>query len=416
VLLKDSAAGWRRFPWFLPDGRHFLYSVNGAAAHTLYVGDLKSGDSKRLLSADSNGVFVDGHLLYVREGSLVSQPFDTGRLEPSGEAVSIAEAVQNNNVIGLGVFSASTTGLVIYLGGDNGASARDTQLTWFNRSGKRLGTVGPVGISDWVRISPDGSQAVAGIQNSTGGSDVWLFGLARPTASRLTQAPRFNGMPVWSPDGKRIAFDSGREGVQRVYQRVVEGGADELVNGPIGDPPALTMPEDWSPDGRFLVERVVAGNDNLWIQPLFGDKKVYQFTPGAVHQHGARISPDGKWISYASNDSGRFEVYVQSFPMPGGKVQVSINGGERPAWSRDGKELYFTSPEGKVMASAVRAGSRFEVGEPVALFDVGTPESFSFNNSFDVTRDGRFLIPVRPERAEQTALTVLVNWTAGLKK
>jgi hypothetical protein len=129
----------------------------------LYVGDLKSGDSKRLLSADSNGVFVDGHLLYVREGSLVSQPFDTGRLEPSGEAVSIAEAVQNNNVIGLGVFSASTTGLVIYLGGDNGASARDTQLTWFNRSGKRLGTVGPVGISDWVRISPDGSQAVAGI-------------------------------------------------------------------------------------------------------------------------------------------------------------------------------------------------------------------------------------------------------------
>jgi eukaryotic-like serine/threonine-protein kinase len=187
---------------------------------------------------------------------------------------------------------------------------------------------------------------------------------------------------------------------------------DEVMNRAQGDPPALTLPEDWSPDGRYLVERKVVPPDSLWIQPLFGDKKPYPFAAEAYNQRSARISPDGKWLAYASDESGPFEVYVQSFPAGGGKVQVSIKGGERPAWSRDGTELFFMNPDSKVMAAAIHASTKFEAGEPKALFDTKSGGS----HGFDVSKDGRFLIPVRAESAGATPLTVVVNWTAALGK
>jgi eukaryotic-like serine/threonine-protein kinase len=184
----------------------------------------------------------------------------------------------------------------------------------------------------------------------------------------------------------------------------------------LGDPPAATLPEDWSPDGRYVVERRVGpSGDEVWVQPLFGDKQAF---PAAQRfdQRSSRISLDGKWLAYASDESGRPEIWVQTFPVAGGKVRVSINGGERPAWSRDGKELFFIGADAKLMAAAVRAGSKFEAGKPKALFDTGSDMTLSFNNSFDVSKDGRFLIPVRPAQAGPSPLTVMVNWTAGLPK
>jgi eukaryotic-like serine/threonine-protein kinase len=343
----------------------------------------------------------------------MAQPFDPGKLQTTGDAVPIAEDVGTNGVVGSGFFSASPSGVLAYV---SGGSATHLQLTWFDRSGKRLGSVGAVSsFNNWVRLSPDDSTAAAAISNGSSG-DVWLFGLARGEQSRFTFGPGPNTAAVWSPDGKHIAFASTREGLLQVFQRALDRGADEVVNRALGNPPALTLPEDWSPDGRYLVERKVVPPDSLWIQPLFGDKKAYPFAAEAYNQRSARISPDGKWLAYASEESGPFEVYVQSFPAGGGKVQVSIKGGERPAWSRDGKELFFMNPESKVMAAAIHAGEKFEAGAPKALFDTNSGGSLSFNNGFDVSKDGRFLIPVRAEGAGATPLTVVVNWTAALGK
>lgn len=413
ALRTGGMAG--RWPWFLPDGRHFLFSVprDVNVRGNLYAGDLESGESKHLLDAGSNAIFANGYLLYLRENSLMAQPFDPGKLQATGDAAPIAEEVGANAVVGSGFFSASATGVLAY---GSGGSATHLQLTWFDRSGKRLGAVGPASpFNDWVRLSPDDSHAAVTISSGSG-NDIWLFGLARGDQSRFTFGPSSNTAAVWSPDGKHIAFASPRDGLLHVFQRALDRGTDELVNRALGDPPALTLPEDWSPDGRYLVERRVVPPDSLWIQSLFGDRKAYPFAAEAYNQRSARVSPDGKWLAYASDESGPFEVYVQSFPAGGGKVQVSIKGGERPAWSRDGKELYFMNPDSIVMAAAVHAGEKFEAGEPKALFDTNSSGTLSFNNGFDVSKDGRFLIPVRAEGAGATPLTVVVNWAAGLKK
>jgi Tol biopolymer transport system component len=269
-------------------------------------------------------------------------------------------------------------------------------------------------IEGWVRLSPDDSMAAASLIEGAN-ADIWLFDLARGAASRFTFGPKTNAAPTWSPDGKQIAFYSTREGLMHVFQRALDRGTDQVMNQALGDPPVPTLPEDWSPDGRYVAERRVGPEqDNIWVQPLFGDRKAFPFAPRA--ERSSRISPDGKWLAYSSYESGHAEVYVQSFPVAGGKVRVSINGGERPAWSRDGKELFFIGADAKLMASAVRAGSKFEAGEPKALFDTGSDMTLSFNNSFDVSKDGRFLIPVRPREVGSSPLTVMVNWTAGLPK
>ena len=307
-----TESGTGRWPSFLPDGRHFLFSVpRDITRGTIYAGDLESGESKHLLDAGSNAIFANGYLLYVRENSLMAQPFDPGKLQTTGDAVPIAEDVGTNIVVGSGFFSASPSGVLAYV---SGGSATRLQLTWFDRSGKRLGTVGSVSaFNNWVRLSPDDSTAAASIPNGSNG-DVWLFGLARGDQSRFTFGPSANTAAVWSPDGRHIAFASARDGLLQVFQRALDRGTDEVVNRALGNPPALTLPEDWSPDGRYLVERRVVPPDSLWIQPLFGDKKAYPFAAEAYNQRSSRISPDGKWLAYASDESGRFQVYVQSFP------------------------------------------------------------------------------------------------------
>ena len=196
--------------------------------------------------------------------------------------------------------------------------------------------------------------------------------------------------------------------------RNIDSGKDEVVTSELGDPKYQILPEDWSPDGRYLTERRVVP-DQIWIQPLFGERKPYPFATSGS-DHGSRFSPDGKWIAYGSTESKRREIYVRSFPEGSDKIQVSTQGGERPAWSRDGKQLYFIALDGTLMAAPVLTGTKLEIGEPKELFSTGPPGPFSFNNGFDVTKDGRFLIPVRPEQGGNTAMNVVLNWTRALKK
>jgi eukaryotic-like serine/threonine-protein kinase len=418
-LIKPNPAAGElndEWPWFLPDGRHFLYSAQGNEYQgNVYVADLESSQRKRLVATPFNARFADSKLLFVREGNLLAQPFDTGKLQTTGDAVPVAEAVGNNQVLGAAFFSISQTGVLAYLSGTAGTRM---QLTWLDRSGKQLGTPLPVSrISGWSAVSPDGSTvAIEMSDERAAGTDIWLYNLTRGAASRFTFGPARTTDPVWSPDGTHLAYLSTGDGVAHAFQKSLNGGKEEALGPALGDPPRATMPEDWSRDGRYLVERVIQSKtkDDIWIQPLFGDRKAFPYLEGDYNERNAGISPDGKWIVYSSEETGRMEIYAQTFPTPGGKVQISADGGERPRWSRDGKEIFFIAPDRKMMAVSVRSGATLEAGRPQALFD--THIATGFDNRFDIAKDGRFLIPVQQDSGNSQPINVIVNWPAILNK
>ena len=270
----------------------------------------------------------------------------------------------------------------------------------------------------WGAISPDGKTvAVDRDDPQTMVYDIWLHDLVRGTASRFTFGPRSNEFPVWSPDGSHIAFYSGRDGVGHPFQKATSGTArDEVLSQPLGDPPTSTRVDDWSRDGRYIIlgkRNDARTKSEVWVLPLSPDRKPFPFLRTEFNEGYERLSPDGRWLAYTSDESKRNEIYVQSFPTPGGKWQVSTNGGERSVWSRDGKELYFLSPEGKMMAVAVTSGPKFEAGVPKPLFDVSFPGGLAW---YDVSKDGRFLIPIQLQQTANAPMTVVVNWTTPLKK
>ncbi|HYL37300.1 MAG TPA: protein kinase [Bryobacteraceae bacterium] len=405
-----------RFPWFLPDGRHFLYTARSADQETtVYVGDLDSKSRRAVIAASSNAVYTPpGYLLFVRERTLMAQPFDAGKAQSTGDAAPIAEQVDYVPGNLQGQFSVSQNGVIAYASGSSVGG--NLQLTWFDRSGKATGTVGAAGDLEWPAISPDGNTVAFARRDTaqTGNYDVWVHDLVRDTESRFTLGPQFSfsRFPVWSPDGSHIAFRSNRDGPFDVYQKATSGiTPDEALDKDARQ----KRPEDWSRDGRYIIEETLAdpktGND-IWVLPLSGDKKPYAYVHTEFSEPFAKLSPNGQWLAYQSDETKRAEIYVMTFPQPGGRWQVSTNGGGRPVWSRDGKDLYFIAPDGKMMAAEVKPGAKFEAGVPKALFDT----RISATNWFDVSKDGRFLIPVPTEQAASVPVTVVVNWTAGLKK
>jgi Tol biopolymer transport system component len=218
--------------------------------------------------------------------------------------------------------------------------------------------------------------------------------------------------PVWSPDGGHIAFRTTSDGMSNVYQRATSGTAQDEA---LDKAPRSKLPMDWSRDGRYIVEEmqpVSSTQFDIWLLPLFGDRKPYPYLQTEFSERFAKLSPNVEWLAYQSDESRRYEVYVQTFPKPGAKWQVSTNGGERPVWSRDGKELFYIGADGKMMAVEIRGGPNFERGAPKPLFDV----RLNAETGFEVGKDGRFLIPVQTGQAANAPMTVVVNWTAGLRK
>jgi Tol biopolymer transport system component len=416
----DQTAGEtsHRYPWFLPDGKHVLY-VAGAtdrANENIWVADLDSKDRRRVMAASSNVAYAPpGFLLFARERTLMAAPFDRAAAQVTGDAFPVAENIDHStsSYTGQGQFSVSNNGVLVY---STGRSAGAIQLTWFDRSGKSLGTVGPPGEVNWPGLSPDDKTvAVFRDDPQTGISDVWLHDLVRNSSYRLTSHPKGISMfPLWSPDGAYVAYSSTWEGTSKEYRKAASGaGGEELLYAP---QPSVRA-DDWSRDGRYLVGEGgdTSGVGNLWVFPLFGDRKQYRFLHSEFHERHARISPDSRWLAYATDRTGRDEVYVTSFPTAGAQTQVSTEGGTFPFWSRDGKELFYLSPSRQLMAAGVKLGREITAEIPKALFEVHYASSSGNTSRLDVSKDGRFLIPVEHDTSTQS-MVVVVNWTAALKR
>ncbi len=400
-------------PTFLPDGRHFLYASRRLVPlgqTWVCAGSLDSKETKCLMNADSAALYAPpGRLLYLRAGTLVAQPFDAQRLTISGEAVPIAQDVLD--------FSASANGVLAYTAGTSGQAA--LQLQWFDRSGKKLGTVGQAALYSNPALSPDGTRVAVGIRETgTGNRNLWILDLKRGTASRLTFDSADDLNPVWSHDGSQILFSSTQTGTRDIYEKAASGlGASQLVFDSKDQQKSL---DDWSSDGRYVVYDITAAPTSLWILPLFGDRKPFPFVQGNFGARQARFSPNGRYIAYASNETGTYQIYVQTFPEPSGKWQVSTAGGVNPEWRRDGKELYFLSNAGLMAVDVDTTGPQFEVGIPKPLFNAdfvaGNGGAGFLNAPYRVAADGqRFLVVTSTEEQNNSPITVVLNWMADLK-
>lgn len=391
-------------PSFHPDGRSFLFTDPGGG---LYIGALDSKEGQRLTDG-SSGVFIaPNRVLYVRGSTLLAQSFDSGKQALSGEPTPIADPV-SVNFTNVSAFSVSQNGVLAYR---RAVPPSPNVLTWYDRHGKQLATVGERGLYSGPALSPDGKRlAIARVDPATNVRDIWVIDLARGGSSRFSFDKADDMNPVWSPDGSRIAFSSNRRGQRDIYWKAAGGaGAEELLLEDVGNKSL----EDWSPDGKLLLFN--RNNREVDAVPVSGDRKSSPLLKAPFRQLQCRVSPDGHWIAYVSHESGSPEVFVQSFPPGGGKWQITTGGGSEPSWRRDGKELYFMNGS-KLEAVGVNAsGSSFEAGIAKTLFDVPV-ESLSRRSRYVPTADGdRFLVVTTPKTLDTTPFVVVQNWQAALK-
>jgi len=419
--LDTSKETSHRWPQFLPDGRHFLYFGQSARVPGIFVGSLDSKQTKHIADTPFGGRYLPpGFLLFIRGGALIAQPFAITRLELTGDGVHVAEQVALGNSTGQAAFSVSESGALAYRSG--GLAGINGRLAWFDRQGKQLGFLGQLTgyyLLD-PELSPDGKRvAVGGTDPQSGNGDIWLLDTAEGVATRFTFDPALDKFPVWSPDGSRIAFYSNRNGPYNLFQKPSSGAGSEEV---LLKSSANNRVADWSSDGRYILyyNADAKGNLHLSVLPQFGDRKPFPFLQSEFNEYQAKLSHDGRWIAYISNESGTYEVYIQSFPKPGSKWQVSTSGGIQPRWRRDGKELFFISADGKLMAVEVKGDSTLDLGAARPLF---APRIFGGSSvvqgnrqQYDVTADGqRFLMNVDAE-GSASPINIVLNWTAGLKK
>jgi eukaryotic-like serine/threonine-protein kinase len=415
------------WPSFLPDGRQFLYaSITGFAEQNgIYAASLDTpGATKRLVALPSNAVYVgtrqgshlfpseEGYLLFHREGALVAQRFLPGRLDLVGESFPIAQRIQFTPASMSGDFTVSRNGTLVY---DAGAG-NQYQLTWRDRSGRKLGTIGEPDAVSFPALSKDGKRLALRRIDPTGNYDIWIAELNRSTMTRFTFETSIDSFPAWSPDGSWLAFSSSSAGIFTVKRKPASG---------VGEPEALTegsYVSEWSSDGRYLLlyDSSQTGFD-IQVLPLAGERKRKTLVGSRFDETHPRLSSDGRWLAYVSDDSGTREVYVQRFDpdRPSSeRSQVSLSGGSEPRWRENSAELYYLSLDGKMMAAAVQTrGGHFEAAAPKPLFETPADSSSNIIWYYDVTQDGqRFIIAEPVAGGETRTLTVLINWQAGLKK
>ncbi len=406
-----------RWPFFLPDGKHFLYlAINHDPSHAandaVYYASLDGRENRQLFRSQSNAIYSGGFLLFARADQLMAQPFDPDSGALSGEAQSLAGGVVDDVSTWHMDASASNDGLLVLGSGGNA----DWQLVWMDRSGKKIGTVADKLTNlQTARISPQGDRIV--FQIDTGVNDVWVLDLARGIRTRLTFGPVQNAYPIWSPDGKWVAYNSSRNGHAQLYRKPADGsGAEELL---LNDE-EVVLPTDWSQDGKYLIymRGALGNNSEVWALPLEGERKPWLVVPRPRNSNSftaqGRLSPDGRWIAYASTESGTPQVYVVAFHGGQGKWQVSTDEGSQPKWGRDGKELYYANDISRVLSAVPvnETNGALQFGAAQSL--VTTPATQQF--IYDVSPDGKkILLNVVSQQVNQS-VTVITNFTAGLKK
>ena len=422
ITATDEAQGEISHSWpaFLPDGRHFLYRVGSRDPNKqgIYVSSLDGGEARLVLATDGRAYAVEdpdasgeAYLVFIRDEALLAQPFDVKQNQLKGEPLRLADQLQSADA-GIAV----TGNMMVFAEG-----SLDQRLTWVDRTGKTLGTVGPVGTYGLRDISPDDKQVAATRSDvSTRKQDIWLFDVARGTESRFTVDPADDSWPTWSPDGNRIIWMSDRTRKSGLYMKAANGsGQDELLFESVNS----KYPMHWSPDGRSLLYREFDAQkrNDLWILPIEGERKPYPWLSTQFDEsswHG--FSPDGKWLAYSSNETGRTEIYVQAFvpgePASGAKWPISTSGGVMPTWRRDGRALYYYDNKGKIMEVDVTLGPKIVAGVPRELFDIA-PIRADMTRAWSMTGDGqRFLFVTRAADADLAPFTVVLNWMAELKK
>jgi Tol biopolymer transport system component len=351
-----------------------------------------------------------GHLLFVRDDVLLAQPFDQSRFRLTGEAVPVAERI--GTTISRAFFSVSPAGVLAYRSG-TGTSLR---LSWYGRDGRVLGSVGSEEAYQDLALSPDGGRVAFTRPTQSAGPQIWILDFARNTQTRLTFSPAGARSPVWSPDGRYIAY-SLPAGVGLFVKGVLDAANPELLSN------AATLASDWSRDGSYLVFTQLTNRyDVLAVRnPLTpADRKLVTVAASEFSETHGQISPDGHWIAYESNESGRGEVYVRPFPPDDtrpGKWLVSTNGGTQPRWRGDGKELYYLNSSHRVMAVDVNLGGTFQAGTPQSLFQAPAGVADVARFQYDVTRDGKRFLMISPVSGSiSSPATVVLNWETALKR
>ncbi len=404
-----TSVGW---PEFLPDGRHFLFmsGPSGSDNQALMVGELGSTARKELFKTTSKVAYAAaGYLLYVREHSLVAQPFDAAKLSITGEPIPVGEGLGVNNVGGAS-FSLSTNGVLAFRAGET----LGRRLMWVDRNGKETPALDDARDYADTWLSPDEKRFVFDLSEGGGKGDLWIRDLARGITSRFTFEPEREFAPIWSPDGRRIVY-SKQSKIWDLYAKDAAGTGEPVE---ILKSPENKFPSDWSRDGAWLVYNSL-GKDtgwDLWALPMNGtDHKPIPLARTKFAELAASLSPDGRFLAYRSNESGRNEVYVQEFPEARSKWQVSAEGGSDPFWRGDGHELFYRARDLSLMAVPVQLAPTFNAGTPRALFKA----HFALVNSrglYRPTRDGqRFLMLETLGREAIPSTTVVLNWTAAIK-
>jgi serine/threonine protein kinase/Tol biopolymer transport system component len=408
TLNEDS----NRWPLFLPDGIHYLYSAINLSGrrdlYSIYVGSLNSNEKRLVVKAKGNGAYAaPGYLLFYRDQTLFAQHFDTRKFELTGEPVPVLTEIQFFPRISEAVFAASTAGLLVaQRNADSGAS----QLLWFDRKGQQIGVALNPGIYGNIMLAPNGRAVASDTTDlASQNTDIWTYDLETRSAKRLTFDPAIDSLPVWSPDGSRTVFASNRELRFDLYLKDTNGAQEEKVIPQDGPD---RFPTDWSRDGKYVL---YGRGPDLWFL-TFPELRATQFLKAASMLKTGRFSPDGKWVAYSSNESGRWEIYVTSFPEAHGKWQVSNTGGDQPRWRGDGKELFYLSTDSKIMAVPVKTGSNFDAGTPTALFQANPREMVATSElfSYDVSNDGQKFLVNASLKTAMTPMSVVLNWSAKL--